>query len=69
MIGRFAETYVPLSVRALLIAESGANDGLALPYLMLAIYLVRRADPSNAWSTLGSAIGHWYGGHLAQRSG
>jgi NhaP-type Na+/H+ or K+/H+ antiporter len=46
-------------VRALLIGESGANDGLALPYLMLPIYLVRRTDPSNAWSSLGAAIGHW----------
>lgn len=59
ILGRFAETFVPLGVRALLIGESGANDGLALPYLMLSIYLVRRTDPANAWSSLGAAVGHW----------
>ena len=60
MPGRFAETFVPLNVRALIIAESGANDGLALPYLMLPLYLVRRSDPSNEWSSLGAAVGHWH---------
>ncbi|KAJ3093453.1 hypothetical protein HK100_006603 [Physocladia obscura] len=49
--GRFAEKHVPLNVRLTLSAESGANDGLATPFLLLAIYL-QRLPP-------GEAIGAW----------
>ncbi|TEB36782.1 Sodium/hydrogen exchanger [Coprinellus micaceus] len=37
--GRFAEEHVPASLRDILSAESAANDGLAYPFLTLAIYL------------------------------
>ncbi|KAJ2781507.1 hypothetical protein H4R18_002833 [Coemansia javaensis] len=39
--GRFAETKVPLHVRNIISAESGANDGLGYPYLYLALFLLR----------------------------
>ncbi|KAI9025363.1 Cation/H+ exchanger [Phycomyces nitens] len=39
--GRFAETHVPENIRHILLAESGANDGLGYPFLFLAIYLVQ----------------------------
>ncbi|KAJ1560606.1 hypothetical protein HK405_006512 [Cladochytrium tenue] len=51
--GRFAENHIPLNVRLLLSAESGANDGLGTPFLMLAIYL-RNKSPT------GVAIGQWF---------
>ncbi|KAJ3390979.1 hypothetical protein HDU84_006651 [Entophlyctis sp. JEL0112] len=49
--GKFAEKYVPLNVRLILSAESGANDGLGTPFLLLAIYLQRLP--------VGQAIGSW----------
>ncbi|KAI7858864.1 Sodium/hydrogen exchanger family-domain-containing protein [Circinella umbellata] len=39
--GHFAEKHVPLHIRHLLAAESGANDGLGFPFLFLAIYLIQ----------------------------
>lgn len=39
--GHFAESRVPLQIRTLLSAESGANDGFALPPFMLSIMLIR----------------------------
>ncbi|KAJ3211168.1 hypothetical protein HDU82_006588 [Entophlyctis luteolus] len=37
--GKFAEKHVPLNVRLILSAESGANDGFGTPFLLFAIYL------------------------------
>jgi len=42
--GRFAETHVPLQLRTLLAAESGANDGCALPLLALSALLISAPD-------------------------
>ncbi|KAJ3071939.1 hypothetical protein HDU98_004542 [Podochytrium sp. JEL0797] len=39
--GKFAEKHVPLNVRLILSAESGANDGLGTPIMLLAIYFMR----------------------------
>ncbi|KAJ3332152.1 hypothetical protein HDU76_001139 [Blyttiomyces sp. JEL0837] len=39
--GKFAEAHIPLHVRLIISAESGANDGLGTPLLFLAIYLQR----------------------------
>ncbi|ORX67221.1 hypothetical protein DL89DRAFT_269642 [Linderina pennispora] len=39
--GKFAEAKVPLHVRNIISAESGANDGLGYPYLYLALYLLK----------------------------
>ncbi|KAL0075355.1 Cation/H+ exchanger [Phycomyces blakesleeanus] len=49
--GRFAETHVPENIRHILLAESGANDGLGYPFLFLAIYLVQM--------TIGPALQKW----------
>ncbi|KAI9333770.1 Cation/H+ exchanger [Zopfochytrium polystomum] len=51
--GRFAEAHIPLNVRLILAAESGANDGLGTPFLFLAFYLQRKSDT-------GLAIGEWF---------
>jgi NhaP-type Na+/H+ or K+/H+ antiporter len=48
--GRFADTHVPSHLRTLITAESGANDGAALPLLMLPLLILlgRTHDPGMA---------------------
>ncbi|KAF5336682.1 hypothetical protein D9758_015681 [Tetrapyrgos nigripes] len=50
--GKFAVKHVPLNLRLILSAESAANDGLAYPFLSIAIYLM--VDP-----TPKEAVLHW----------
>ena len=50
--GNFAIKNVPMRLRHLLSAESAANDGLAYPFVTIAIYLTVDA-------TKREAIGHW----------
>ncbi|KAF6761181.1 Sodium/hydrogen exchanger family-domain-containing protein [Ephemerocybe angulata] len=50
--GKFARKHVPLNLRHIISAESAANDGLAYPFLTLAIYLT--VDQSKS-----EAIAHW----------
>ncbi|KAJ1807575.1 Na+/H+ antiporter, partial [Coemansia sp. RSA 2598] len=50
--GMFAETHLPLRLRNILTAESGANDGLGYPFLFFALYLMRIGG--------GKAIGTWF---------
>ncbi|KAK5829337.1 Sodium/hydrogen exchanger family-domain-containing protein [Linnemannia elongata] len=51
--GRFAEKHVPPRIRYLLSAESGINDGMGLPFLLLGLYLIK--EPS-----AGVAVGKWF---------
>ncbi|KAL8281900.1 hypothetical protein RB600_005387 [Gaeumannomyces tritici] len=39
--GRFADENVPAALRDLIVAESGANDGLGYPFLFFALYLIK----------------------------
>lgn len=57
--GRFAEKYVPLTVRNIIVAEAGANDGLGFPFLFMPLYLILRHDPHHPVHTVGGAIGEW----------
>ncbi|KAJ3044721.1 hypothetical protein HDV00_001125 [Rhizophlyctis rosea] len=50
--GRFAERHVPLRLRQILSAESAANDGLGLPFVLLPVYLMRLENG-------GVAFGDW----------
>jgi NhaP-type Na+/H+ or K+/H+ antiporter len=50
--GEFARRHVPENLRLLLAAESASNDGLAYPFLTLALYLTLD-------SSRGVAITHW----------
>lgn len=50
--GRFANKYVPPHVRNIILAESGANDGLGYPFLFLATNLILNQSP-------GKAISEW----------
>ncbi|CAO1631241.1 unnamed protein product [Sympodiomycopsis kandeliae] len=76
--GAFADQFVPARLRNLISAESGLNDGLALPYLFLAIRLLRTSSTSEAlttwilkdilWTVMGSAAVGIVIGLLANRA-
>jgi NhaP-type Na+/H+ or K+/H+ antiporter len=40
---------VPLPIRRILVAESASNDGLAYPFLSIAIYLTTEASRETAF--------------------
>ena len=40
--GQYAEEHVPENVRHIILAESGANDGLGFPFMFLAVVLLVR---------------------------
>lgn len=56
--GRYAEKHVPANVRNIIVAESGANDGLGFPFLYLAIYLLARSGEDKGTS-VGTEVGRW----------
>ncbi|CAK9787176.1 hypothetical protein CC85DRAFT_296295 [Cutaneotrichosporon oleaginosum] len=58
--GHFAEKYVPLGVRNIILAEAGANDGLGFPFLFVPLLLILRYEPGNVVSTVGGAVGQWF---------
>ncbi|KAF2717934.1 hypothetical protein K431DRAFT_275771 [Polychaeton citri CBS 116435] len=39
--GKFADKNIPPALQKIIIAESGANDGLGYPFLFLALYLIK----------------------------
>ncbi|KAI0268670.1 Cation/H+ exchanger [Gloeopeniophorella convolvens] len=47
--GKFAVNHVPLALRRILVAESASNDGLAYPFLSIAIYLTTEASRTVAF--------------------
>lgn len=52
--GKFADKNIPPPMQKIIIAESGANDGLGYPFLFLALYLIKfTMGPEN----------HGHGGH------
>ncbi|CAK7266836.1 hypothetical protein SEPCBS57363_002293 [Sporothrix epigloea] len=65
--GRFADQNVPPELQRIIIAESGANDGLGYPFLFLALYLVQyigfegTAEFPVPAGGAGKAIGLWFG--------
>jgi NhaP-type Na+/H+ or K+/H+ antiporter len=52
--GKFANRYIPMHLRDFLSAESGANDGLGFPFLMLPVYMLM--FPNN----LGEVFESWF---------
>ena len=56
--GKFADRNVPKSLQNIIIAESGANDGLGYPYLFLALYLIKYNNQTNDVS---KTLGLWFG--------
>lgn len=60
--GKFADKHVPRPVQRIIIAESGANDGLGYPFLFLGIYLLQFHGDGGAGTTggAGRALGMWF---------
>ncbi|KAL4893611.1 Cation/H+ exchanger [Aspergillus ambiguus] len=59
--GAFADKYVPLDLRRLIIAESGANDGLGYPFLFLPLLVLRYCYPEITEYAVGQIFSHWIG--------
>src|SRR5277367_2577714 len=60
--GKFADKNVPGELQKIIIAESGANDGLGYPFLFLALYLIQYTADDGLGQTGGPAraIGYWF---------
>ena len=61
--GRFADKNIPKDLQKIIIAESGANDGLGYPFLFFALYLIKYVDAGGAGQPGGAklAMGYWFG--------
>lgn len=61
--GKFADHNVPKPLQKIIIAESGANDGLGYPFLFLALYLIKYVGDGGVSESGGGglAIGLWFG--------
>lgn len=58
--GKFADKHLPKALQNLIIAESGANDGLGYPFLFLPLYLVTYIGKNASGHTAGRAVGMWF---------
>lgn len=58
--GKFADKNVPKELQKIIIAESGANDGLGYPFLFLALFLIKYLGEGQGGNG-GTAIGLWFG--------
>nr|KMM64024.1 Na(+)/H(+) antiporter 2 [Coccidioides posadasii RMSCC 3488] len=63
VMGKFADKNVPKPLQRVIIAESGANDGLGYPFLFVAVYLIQYARSSGADESGGTrtAMALWLG--------
>lgn len=61
--GKFADHNVPKDLQQIIIAESGANDGLGYPFLFLALYLIKYIGDGGVAESggAGMAMGLWFG--------
>ncbi|KAK8094457.1 sodium/hydrogen exchanger family protein [Apiospora hydei] len=61
--GRFADNNVPKELQKIIIAESGANDGLGYPFLFFALYLIKYVGDGSHAAGGGArqAMGEWFG--------
>ncbi|KAF2128783.1 hypothetical protein P153DRAFT_317111 [Dothidotthia symphoricarpi CBS 119687] len=61
--GKFADKNIPRDLQKIVVAESGANDGLGYPFLFLPLYLVRHVGFGGLGQHGGArmAVGLWFG--------
>ena len=61
--GKFADKNIPKDLQKIIIAESGANDGLGYPFLFFALYLIKYTGDGGAGQSggVGTAMGLWFG--------
>lgn len=57
--GKFADKNIPKDLQKIIIAESGANDGLGYPFLFLALYLMKYNGGHDGGA--GKAMSLWFG--------
>ncbi|EED15005.1 Na/H antiporter, putative [Talaromyces stipitatus ATCC 10500] len=57
--GKFADKNIPRPLQRIIIAESGANDGLGYPFLFLALYLLKYTQGPGFSGGGGKAIALW----------
>jgi NhaP-type Na+/H+ or K+/H+ antiporter len=59
--GKFADKNIPKELQNIIIAESGANDGLGYPFLFLPLYLIQYVEGGKeSYGKPGTAIGKWF---------
>lgn len=60
--GKFADKNVPRPLQRIIVAESGANDGLGYPFLFFGLYLIKYFGMGGEGYTggAGKAIGKWF---------
>ncbi|KAF1844591.1 uncharacterized protein K460DRAFT_365530 [Cucurbitaria berberidis CBS 394.84] len=61
--GKFADKNIPKELQKIIVAESGANDGLGYPFLFLPLYLIQHIGHSGLGqdNSVKTAIGLWFG--------
>ncbi|KAL8957515.1 MAG: hypothetical protein Q9193_005234 [Seirophora villosa] len=62
--GKFADQNIPVEMQNLIIAESGANDGLGYPFLFFALYIIKylgHHGDGQPQTGGGHAMAYWFG--------
>ena len=61
--GKFADANIPKELQKIIVAESGANDGLGYPFLFLPLYLIQHIGHGGQGSDNSTrvAMGLWFG--------
>ncbi len=61
--GKFADKNIPKELQKIIVAESGANDGLGYPFLFLPLYLIQHVGGGGLGQdhSAKKAIGLWFG--------
>jgi sodium/hydrogen antiporter len=57
--GKFADKNIPRPLQRIIVAESGANDGLGYPFLFLALYIMKYTQGPGFSGGTGKAIALW----------
>lgn len=57
--GKFADKNIPKSLQRIIIAESGANDGLGYPFLFFALYIIKHVMNGGERGA-GKAMEQWF---------
>lgn len=58
--GKFADKNIPKELQKIIVAESGANDGLGYPFLFLPLYIIQHTGLGSDHS-ISNAMGAWFG--------
>ncbi|KAL8657043.1 MAG: hypothetical protein Q9226_002307 [Calogaya cf. arnoldii] len=62
--GKFADQNIPVDMQNLIVAESGANDGLGYPFLFFALYIMKYVGhhgEGQPQAGSGYAMAYWFG--------